>query len=438
MRPLHLGALFSDQLADLTTALTLAILVTTLLFLLAQSIRLAVLEFWTLSWGSLSLGLSLLLVGAVWREGWDQFAAGAFCVALGIANAFLLVGCLSLRHERSAGKLAWLLVPPVAVAAALLPPLSDAVLLAPPADPSLVRRPERLTAGLLQTVAALASIHVVRGVQRYTSRRRTGLRVLLAALTAHGVMGLLFLLFQVWPSQMPEILLPGAFWARLDGVTQVLMAFGMIIVALESVRRELEKANRELSDSSARWARLAHSDAMTEALNRHAFYSLIESRRTDPSQTIGGAVVLLDLNDLKPLNDRFGHAAGDAAIRSVAKAVRSIIRPDDLLFRWGGDEFLVILPNVSASEAQQRMALLHDRLRGTNLPGILQPVDLDVSFGVAAFSSVEELEQAVTQADSAMYSHKARRKNRSLGPSPSQKPEPSSFSRQQKPKSGMT
>lgn len=433
-----MGALFSDQLADLTTALTLAILVTTLLFVLAQSIHLAAIEFWTLSWGSLSLGLGLLLAGAVWQEGWDQLAAGAFCVALGVANAFLLVGCFSLRHERSASRLGWLLVPPIAVAAALLPPLSDAILLAPPAEPSDMRRPERLTAGLLQAGAALASICVVRSVQRSIPRRRTGLRVLVAALTAHGVMGLLFIVLLLWPKPVPEFFLTGAFWARLDGVAQVLMAFGMIIVALESVRRELEKANLELSDSSARWARLAHSDAMTEALNRHAFYSLIESRRTDPSQTIGGSVVLLDLNDLKPLNDRFGHAVGDAAIRSVAKAVRSIIRPDDLLFRWGGDEFLVILPNVSATEAQQRMSLLHDRLLGTNLPGLHQPVDLDVSFGVAAFSSVEELEQAVARADAAMYSHKDRQKNRSTDPSSPQKPEPSSFPSKHQPKSGIT
>jgi hypothetical protein len=228
----------------------------TLLFLLAQSIRLAALEFWTLSWGSLSLGLSLLLVGRVWQEGWGQYAAGAFCVALGISNAFLLVGCFSLRHDRLAGRLGWLLVPSVAVAAALLPLLTDAILLAPPANHSHLRRPERLTAGFLQAGLALGSIRIVRGVQRYTPRRRTGLRVLMAALTVHGLSGLLFVLFQIWPGHMPEIFQPGAFWARLDGVTQVLMAFGMIIVALESVRRELEKANLELSDSTARWARL--------------------------------------------------------------------------------------------------------------------------------------------------------------------------------------
>ncbi|HMP59961.1 MAG TPA: GGDEF domain-containing protein, partial [Gemmatales bacterium] len=161
---------------------------------------------------------------------------------------------------------------------------------------------------------------------------------------------------------------------------------------------------------SQRLARQAQSDAMTEALNRHAFYTLIESRRSGLSVPGDGALAVLDLDHLKPLNDQFGHAAGDAAIRAVAKAVRSIIRPDDLLFRWGGDEFLVILPNVPADEAERRLATLASKLRGTELPGVGEPVDLDVSYGVASFTTLGGIEAAMAQADAAMYAHKADRK----------------------------
>ena len=97
-------------------------------------------------------------------------------------------------------------------------------------------------------------------------------------------------------------------------------------------------------------------------LNRHAFYSLMGAARDEKKRPLGGTVAIIDIDNLKPLNDTFGHAAGDVAIRAVAKAVRSIIRAEDLLFRWGGDEFLVILPHVDYAEATERLEKLDNLL----------------------------------------------------------------------------
>jgi diguanylate cyclase (GGDEF)-like protein len=417
------GVLLSFEIVDITAALTLAILVTTLLFVLAQSIHRVALEHWTLAWGAQALGLGILLAGEVWRGGWDELAAWAAVVALAISQAFLLLGCYSLRREAEVARLAWVLLPAAALLAALLPPTLEIFLPQEVPVSPRGRGPLLITAGLWQTMAAVLAAGLVILVQRRTPKRRTGLRVMVVALCVHAGLGLLAVaaafILRPWPEGGQR--LSTAEWVRIEGIAQILLAFGMIILSLEGVRLDLEKANRELTDKSARLARLAQSDAMTEALNRHAFYSLIESQRHEEGQNIGGALAILDLNDLKPLNDRHGHAAGDAAIRAVAKAVRSIVRPDDLLFRWGGDEFLVILPNVSAAEAQRRFERLHERLRGTELPGVPHPMDLEVSFGVAPFAAVDAIEQAVAQADAAMYAYKARRKKR---PSDTPRPRP--------------
>jgi diguanylate cyclase (GGDEF)-like protein len=117
-------------------------------------------------------------------------------------------------------------------------------------------------------------------------------------------------------------------------------------------------------------------------------------------------VVVLDIDDLKPINDKFGHAAGDAAIRAVAKAIRGVIRPDDLLFRWGGDEFLAILLGLSASEARPRFERINVALKQVALRGIEPAPDLHVSFGIAPFELATALDEAIEQADVEMYSLK--------------------------------
>jgi diguanylate cyclase (GGDEF)-like protein len=109
---------------------------------------------------------------------------------------------------------------------------------------------------------------------------------------------------------------------------------------------------------------------------------------------------------------RGGHAAGDASIRAVAKAIRSLVRPDDLVIRWGGDEFLVILISVPEEEAARRLDQLGDALRETPLPGAATPVALKVSFGVATFGAARPLERAIETADRAMYARKQRTKSR--------------------------
>src|ERR1043166_6287559 len=126
---------------------------------------------------------------------------------------------------------------------------------------------------------------------------------------------------------------------------------------------------------------------------RHAFHAM--------PREMHGVVVMADVDRLKRINDAEGHEAGDEAIRSVANAIRKRIRADDLLFRWGGDEFLVVMPQSRLELVTQRFASLDDGIitpRGTTLP---------VSWGAAAFPTGDQLEAAIREADRMMYARKA-------------------------------
>src|SRR5258705_12396420 len=134
------------------------------------------------------------------------------------------------------------------------------------------------------------------------------------------------------------------------------------MVLMEGVRREVELANSKLVEARDRLELLAQMDPLTEALNRHAFHSLLSCPERGKEAGTSGCVVVIDIDNLKPINDTLGHSAGDKAIRAVARAMRSLIRADDMLFRWGGDEFLVLLFKLPVNEASRRMMSLNDVL----------------------------------------------------------------------------
>lgn len=172
-------------------------------------------------------------------------------------------------------------------------------------------------------------------------------------------------------------------------------------------------AQLALTQEYARLENLARRDPLTDVLNRHAFYSLLEKKKSSASLVTSGSVALVDLNDLKRINDTFGHATGDYALRQVAAAIRSVLRPDDLLFRWGGDEFLVIVFGLDEEIVRHRFSMLDALLGETLATPSSDPIPITVSFGVARFGSVGSLHAAIDQADKTMYAYKQARKGTS-------------------------
>ena len=212
-----------------------------------------------------------------------------------------------------------------------------------------------------------------------------------------------------WGIRIPESYFH--YTSIFDLILEMLLGFGTVMVVMESVRDDVEEANRQLSVARDKLELIARIDPLTEALNRHAFYSLVRQNRNPTELAITGCVVIIDMDKLKSINDLFGHVTGDRAIRIVAHAVRSVIRADDMLFRWGGDEFLLLMFGIAEAEARKRMESLNMILAETHLQEKSTPVKISVSYGLKAITALTELERAIEDADEAMYQFKQMRKS---------------------------
>lgn len=158
-----------------------------------------------------------------------------------------------------------------------------------------------------------------------------------------------------------------------------------------------------------RLKRLAGCDALTGVSNRRAFQEAItrevaRARRTGESF----AVMMLDLDDLKPRNDQLGHVAGDRALIAAAKACQDAIRTSDLVARLGGDEFAVLLSGTDLAGGR----VFAERLRASIESIVVDGVPLRVSIGAAVTTSGEfDADALVMAADLDLYRDKAERKS---------------------------
>lgn len=185
----------------------------------------------------------------------------------------------------------------------------------------------------------------------------------------------------------------------------IVLGFGMILFTTEEASRELKDAVMALQVARDQMQQKLHTDPLTEALSRHAFLAM--------PRGITGVVIMLDIDHLKQINDEAGHDMGDLVIRSTANAVRARIRADDLLFRWGGDEFLIIVPNSTIDVVNARLSTLSDGIR-IDRPS-KDPLMFTVSWGGAEFGRGTSLEEAMRAADLAMYDRREQRRVRASG-----------------------
>jgi diguanylate cyclase (GGDEF)-like protein len=159
---------------------------------------------------------------------------------------------------------------------------------------------------------------------------------------------------------------------------------------------------------------LSNTDGLTGLLNRRAFFADLERRLSRLTMAKGsGALVYLDINNLKAQNDAGGHLAGDRAILTCAEILRHSTRPTDLIARIGGDEFLLWLDGVTQETAAGRaQALLAHAGRLTALSAVPEK-PLGVSIGIAVYdgSAPDTLEWLIARADAAMYQAKSRRRS---------------------------
>jgi diguanylate cyclase (GGDEF)-like protein len=124
-------------------------------------------------------------------------------------------------------------------------------------------------------------------------------------------------------------------------------------------------------------------------------------------------VVLLDVDHFKQINDKRGHAAGDLVLSALGKLLNNTLRTCDIVARWGGEEFVLVLPSTSIDGAEQTAERVRDLLERADIKDANgDRIPVTASFGVATYSGSENLEQMVDRADRAMYLAKSGGRNR--------------------------
>jgi diguanylate cyclase (GGDEF)-like protein len=197
-----------------------------------------------------------------------------------------------------------------------------------------------------------------------------------------------------------------SFNSYFDLALNVMLSYAMVLVLMEDAKREVNDAQAELRVTHDRLRRAALFDPLTESLNRRAF---AEGVGLEMAKATFGAVVLADLDTLKYANDRFGHAVGDQLLRRCADALRATLRTYDKLYRWGGDEFLLVVPSARGADVMDRLRAAIDSAEGIDVDG--GRLELAVSLGAADYANSEEMAFAIERADRAMYAEKTRRKS---------------------------
>jgi diguanylate cyclase (GGDEF)-like protein/PAS domain S-box-containing protein len=182
-----------------------------------------------------------------------------------------------------------------------------------------------------------------------------------------------------------------------DGRVTYLVGTGIDVT--EARRLDLERRAAE-----ARLRHTADHDALTGLFNRRRFEEELD-RHIAHGRRYGtdGALLLLDLDDFKQVNDTFGHRAGDRALTAVAVVLLQRLRESDIVARFGGDEFAVLMPVGGAAEATELARLLSDAIAGE----VETPAgQLAASVGIALFGDLATADEVLSRADAAMYAEK--------------------------------
>jgi diguanylate cyclase (GGDEF)-like protein len=174
-----------------------------------------------------------------------------------------------------------------------------------------------------------------------------------------------------------------------------------------ALRRELAELRAEVARLSARLAEaedLADRDALTPLLNRRAFLrELVRAQAFVERYEAPASLIYFDLDGLKTLNDRFGHAAGDAALKAIAERILGLVRASDVVGRLGGDEFAVLLVQTDGFQAEAKACALAEAVAGQPVAGLEPGARISISWGVAELRPGLSADALLAEADAAMY-----------------------------------
>jgi diguanylate cyclase (GGDEF)-like protein len=361
------------------------------------------LRHWTWSWLALAVhtgaGASAIMLGT-FRPINDPLRF-SLALAAGIAGylqiAWLLLGTAELTSGRAlpSKTTRWIIAGVTLMGAALVTAYAW-----DPSRPELlftlrvtVRRIAAASAFLVGGIAITRAPRIARGIGR---------RVVMASFFGLGLQQLHFLAFLATPEMRSRYSVYLATLGFVDVVLYVSLAMGLVIWLLEEERQAT-------MDAAARIERIAYHDSLTGLPNRQLFLNqlgmaLHHARRNDTM----AAVLFLDLDRFKIVNDSLGHAAGDTLLQTIAERIKETVRAEDSVTRLGGDEFAVLASEVYGPEDAVQLA---ERI----ITAVKRPIVVDgqelfvtTSLGISLFpADAQDPEGLLKTADSAMYRAKS-------------------------------
>ena len=263
----------------------------------------------------------------------------------------------------------------------------------------------------LRTLSALI------GLER-ADRHEDAIRAIKARVGRHQIIDLVATLRRVEEEERRLLLQRRAASAaandRIELYNCLVAGAGLLLMLfLTGAMISASRAHRHSLDLAAELHRLATIDGLTGLPNRRQLLTAldVEMRRAERSGR-PLALALLDVDRFKSVNDTHGHAAGDEVLRVVADLLREVTRAGDVLGRYGGEEFAIVMPETSTSQAQRACERLREAIarRTIHYPdGSVGRVT--ISTGVALLSGAEPSEQLIARADAALYSAKSDGRN---------------------------
>ena len=188
----------------------------------------------------------------------------------------------------------------------------------------------------------------------------------------------------------------------------LLVMFSLLVVVV--FYRISNQVYNEIKKNEQKLKLLATIDELTGAYNRRAFLELIKknsyrSKRYNEHLSL----MIFDIDFFKKINDTYGHGVGDHVLKSLVRVVFENIRQEDLLARWGGEEFIILMPQTSLKSAFDLAERLRKNIEKYEFPKVGR---VTVSLGLAEFSSKDDIESFIKRADDALYTAKGNGRNR--------------------------
>lgn len=220
-----------------------------------------------------------------------------------------------------------------------------------------------------------------------------------------------------WLTHVPALPLVGFLVLFLASARSLSNRFDRDFRELNELRRDLEQRietrTLELQAANSRLAEASRTDDLTGLLNRRGFLEQAESelaRSRRSGKPI--CIVMADADHFKRVNDEHGHAAGDLALQGLADLLRGSLRSQDQVARWGGEEFIMLLPETDAHGAGRLAESIRQRIASAPLPVGDLRLPVTLSFGLAEHRPERRLETTIAHADAALYRAKAEGRNR--------------------------